>query len=533
MVGALALASTAPLLFSGCSTDKVKSAYDIAVEHGYTGTEQEWLESMKGENGSDGVSVVDIITTCKTDKFGDNIITYTFKMSDGSKIIRSVTMPQAVPTSIALVDGFNGFNKFIQCQAGDEPIFLAKATYPQGEKMIVLDKNNVSGDVNFSVPGTYQLKLNYMGVETSEQEIEVVRPSELQALVQNPDLAENFYLGAFTFDNNMNASGCMEIVDGELNGYVVYTASVNLPDNNDTYFIGCEPFANIKDLFSQYDLSKPIDIVKKVTCKGFDMRLELVTYDKTVSNVSDVMVDAGYASIEIEVGGTIDELKNIVETKTTKMNVNFYSYEAKYAGDSVQLVLDETCFDYSQVNLNQVGHYKITISKDSYSCSLWVDVLPAVTDQDKVCVTTDSDYQTVYQKDNYVVIRDKMGRLSWLSKQENTLFANGNVEILRTDDGVFGSLTKNSDNTYSFSLDINLSEDKLVKSFNVADLLMKIYKDDTLSNKYILFDGGVATECEYLDNICTVNYFVGSMHYYTMKIIINNDEADILYITKF
>ena len=113
------------------------------------------------------------------------------------------------------------------------------------------------------------------------------------------------------------------------------------------------------------------------------------------------------------------------------------------------------------------------------------------------------------------------------------MFANGNVEILRTDDGVFGSLTKNSDNTYSFSLDINLSEDKLVKSFNVADLLMKIYKDDTLSNKYILFDGGVATECEYLDNICTVNYFVGSMHYYTMKIIINNDEADILYITMF
>ncbi len=40
-----------------------KSAYEIAVEHGYTGTEEEWLASLKGadgqngSNGADGVSV--------------------------------------------------------------------------------------------------------------------------------------------------------------------------------------------------------------------------------------------------------------------------------------------------------------------------------------------------------------------------------------------------------------------------------------------------------------------------------------------
>ena len=31
-----------------------KSAYDLAVENGFTGTVQEWLESLKGEDGKDG-----------------------------------------------------------------------------------------------------------------------------------------------------------------------------------------------------------------------------------------------------------------------------------------------------------------------------------------------------------------------------------------------------------------------------------------------------------------------------------------------
>lgn len=33
-----------------------KSAYEIAVEHGFVGTETEWLESMKGVDGKDGVN---------------------------------------------------------------------------------------------------------------------------------------------------------------------------------------------------------------------------------------------------------------------------------------------------------------------------------------------------------------------------------------------------------------------------------------------------------------------------------------------
>lgn len=42
--------------FAACDfgVNAPKSAYQVAVENGFTGTEQEWLNSLKGSNGSDG-----------------------------------------------------------------------------------------------------------------------------------------------------------------------------------------------------------------------------------------------------------------------------------------------------------------------------------------------------------------------------------------------------------------------------------------------------------------------------------------------
>lgn len=36
-----------------------KSAYELAVKHGFIGTEQEWLESLRGEAGADGKDGID------------------------------------------------------------------------------------------------------------------------------------------------------------------------------------------------------------------------------------------------------------------------------------------------------------------------------------------------------------------------------------------------------------------------------------------------------------------------------------------
>ena len=44
--------------FAGCMEDgsNGKSAYEIAVDNGFVGTEQEWLESLKGEDGKDATA---------------------------------------------------------------------------------------------------------------------------------------------------------------------------------------------------------------------------------------------------------------------------------------------------------------------------------------------------------------------------------------------------------------------------------------------------------------------------------------------
>lgn len=54
---------TGPKVTGGIYGVRGESAYQIAVRHGYVGTEEEWLASLKGEKGDDltdmGFCVVD------------------------------------------------------------------------------------------------------------------------------------------------------------------------------------------------------------------------------------------------------------------------------------------------------------------------------------------------------------------------------------------------------------------------------------------------------------------------------------------
>lgn len=59
-----------------------KSAYDVAVDNGFEGTEEEWLASLigtDGQDGKDGISISDVSMT----EDGDLIVT----LSDGKTIL--------------------------------------------------------------------------------------------------------------------------------------------------------------------------------------------------------------------------------------------------------------------------------------------------------------------------------------------------------------------------------------------------------------------------------------------------------------
>lgn len=63
----------------GDDGDDGKSAYEIAVEQGYSGTEEEWIASLHGEDGEDGFSPEITVKTSSSEQY---ILTIT--TADGS-----------------------------------------------------------------------------------------------------------------------------------------------------------------------------------------------------------------------------------------------------------------------------------------------------------------------------------------------------------------------------------------------------------------------------------------------------------------
>lgn len=56
------------ITLTGCLGSEAESAYDIAVRNGFVGTEQEWLESLKGKDG-ESLYILDIYNAMKDDGY--------------------------------------------------------------------------------------------------------------------------------------------------------------------------------------------------------------------------------------------------------------------------------------------------------------------------------------------------------------------------------------------------------------------------------------------------------------------------------
>lgn len=71
---------------SGCFSRSGKSAYDIAVENGFVGTETEWLESLKGQDGQN-MNIVDIYEAAVAKKeFSGTLMEFVTKYFEDTNI---------------------------------------------------------------------------------------------------------------------------------------------------------------------------------------------------------------------------------------------------------------------------------------------------------------------------------------------------------------------------------------------------------------------------------------------------------------
>ena len=94
------------------------SAYGIAVKHGYAGTEEEWLESLRGPEGQQGVPGTDGVgiqsveqTTTSTEDGGTNVVTVT--KTDGTTSTFYVRNGSRGSTGPAGSDGQDGVSPTI------------------------------------------------------------------------------------------------------------------------------------------------------------------------------------------------------------------------------------------------------------------------------------------------------------------------------------------------------------------------------------------------------------------------------------
>ncbi|MBQ8357572.1 MAG: collagen-like protein [Clostridia bacterium] len=156
----LALTLTVPFLAS-CGADGAqgpqgeagkdgangKSAYELAVENGYTGSLQDWLNSLvgaagtngtNGENGKDGVEIEDIRITYEVSDDGTQYSVFQIFYSDGTSDIRRAELPPVVTNAETLKAAL------AEAESGD--VILLQADITVGEKLSVPAGVTINGN---------------------------------------------------------------------------------------------------------------------------------------------------------------------------------------------------------------------------------------------------------------------------------------------------------------------------------------------------------------------------------------------------
>lgn len=211
-MASLCVCASTPILLTGCD-GQGKTAYELAVENGFEGTEKEWLESLKGakstisisedgywvidgvksnvkatgekgskgdpgaagvqgpkgDNGNDGTSAPTVVNVeCKYGYTGGKAVVYiTIYYSDGTK--KDVVMP--IPPKAEQISVNNSSDTIYVAKTTGEPVFEDKLSIlfedgtsemdvPLTKDMIILDEG---AQIDYSSVGEYQVKIAYNG----------------------------------------------------------------------------------------------------------------------------------------------------------------------------------------------------------------------------------------------------------------------------------------------------------------------------------------------------------------------------------
>jgi len=176
-----------------------KSAYIIAVEHGFSGTENEWLQSLKGADGKDGITpdMSDYATKADIANLQEKIrqisgISYISVFENGSDVLQKY--------GDSVYTYYNDGYRSLACFAESYPHFCST----ENEYALYFNQNDFSwaGTVflmfltPISITGSMHLLLNYLVGASQDAEFYLVKKtdkmgSELAQYIYEEIKAEN------------------------------------------------------------------------------------------------------------------------------------------------------------------------------------------------------------------------------------------------------------------------------------------------------------------------------------------------------
>lgn len=361
-------------LFTGCGADgkdgtngtngiNGKSAYEIAVEHGFVGTESQWLESLKGDKGT---GIKNVYAYNDYDSNGNQITYVIITYTDGTKETLQVYAPAK------LEDISFRYTSFVKTSANEK--IQLECEYDDGsvkyidvqDDMYVVDGTYVKP--NLSVVGDYNVKVELNGL-TATGTISVVEIAESdvsEVYVRWED--SMFRVATASYDDIwVRVSSSSEIAYIKLSEDMIKSGSA--------------------------DFNKVGEYYLDVEYLGEECSFEIDIYDPTVQNIRSMWV-YDHVSLEIMQGGDVAAYvkQNLVGGY---LYVNYYE---PYKGKTSDMVkITEDMIDVSMVNNTTVGTQIFNISYALDGQEVFVDqesieITPDMSNATKIKSFTASSY---------------------------------------------------------------------------------------------------------------------------------------------
>ncbi len=143
----LAITCTAMMFtnLTACTQKEIINAYDIAVQNGFQGTEEEWLSSLKGSNGLDGagLNIQDVYEAAKANGFDGSFLDFIREYLDAD-VQEDNDTRMIAENMLSVVSIYCGFTKTVEAEnwwEKDEEV-----NYSSAGSGVIVDLNKEAGN---------------------------------------------------------------------------------------------------------------------------------------------------------------------------------------------------------------------------------------------------------------------------------------------------------------------------------------------------------------------------------------------------